>query len=94
MDAVAAWPRSKALPERAASERALVARLTREGKIDLLAAQCALRLREGSVERIELVLTRLGLVREKDVADAAAAELGLRMAILADFPNAPVAPSQ
>jgi general secretion pathway protein E len=87
---MAAWPRSNALPEREAFERALVARLTREGKIDPLAAQRALRLREGSVERIELILTRLGLVREKDVADAAAAELGLRVATLADFPDAPV----
>jgi general secretion pathway protein E len=71
-------------------ERALLARLSGAGKLDSIAVDRALRARAESLERIEVVLTKLGLVREKDVTEAVAAELGLRLAQESDYPDAPV----
>jgi general secretion pathway protein E len=77
----------KARTERAAFEEALVARLLAGGKLDSVAAERALRLRAESEDRLELILTGLGLASEQDVALAVAAELGLPLAGPADYPD-------
>ena len=63
--------------ERVAFERSLAARLVANGRLDEAAAERALRLRAGSEERLEQILTKLGLVHEKDVAEAMSGELGV-----------------
>jgi general secretion pathway protein E len=77
----------KARTERAAFEEALVARLLAGGKLGSVAAERALRLRAESEDRLELILTGLGLASEQDVALAVAAELGLPLAGPADYPD-------
>ena len=74
-------------PERDIFERAVAARLIADGKLDSVAAERALRLRGDRQDRLELILTALGLVQEKDVADAVAAELQLPRASPLDYPN-------
>lgn len=82
---------SDALPQdRGAFERALVMRLAASGALDPAAGERALRLATSSEERLETVLTKLGLAREREVAAAVAAELGLQIVEPQDFPDAPV----
>jgi general secretion pathway protein E len=76
--------------ERVAFERSLAARLVASGRLDEAAAERALRLRAGSEERLEQILTKLGLVQEKDVAEAMSGELGVPLALATDFPDEPV----
>src|SRR5712691_3621926 len=79
-----------AMIDRAAFERSVAARLIANGRLEAAAAERAFRLRAGGEDRIEQILTRLGLVHEKDVAQAMAAELDLPLATAADYPDAPV----
>lgn len=74
-------------PERDIFERAIAARLIADGKLDSVAAERALRLRGDRQDRLELILTALGLAQEKDVADAVAAELQLPRASPVDYPD-------
>src|ERR1700689_4472938 len=76
--------------DRPAFERSLAARLVAAGKLDEAAADRALRLRAGSEERLEQILTKLGLVHERDVAEAMAGELDPPLVDPGDFPEAPV----
>jgi general secretion pathway protein E len=76
--------------DRAEFERSLAARLIAGGKLDESAADRAMRLRASSEERLERMLTRLGLVHERDVAEAVSSELGLPLVDPADYPDAPV----
>ena len=64
---------------RPAFERALVARLTAGGKLDDAAVERALRLRDSTKERLEQILTKLGLVHEREVAEAVSIELGIQL---------------
>ena len=75
---------------RLAFERTLALRLIIDGKLDEAAADRALRLRTESEERLDQILTKLGLVHEKDIAAAISSELGLPLAATSDFPDAPV----
>jgi general secretion pathway protein E len=74
--------------DRPAFERALTARLIDSGKLDAAAADRALRLRADNNERLEEILTKLGLVQEPDVAVATAEELGLALATPDDLATA------
>jgi general secretion pathway protein E len=76
--------------DRGEFERSLTARLIAAGRLDEAAAERALRLRAGSDERLERILTKLGLVHEKHVAEAISSELGLPLATAADYPDEPV----
>jgi general secretion pathway protein E len=76
--------------DRRSFERALAARLVAEGKLDEAGADRVLRLRAESAERLEQILTKLGLVAEKDIAAAISDELGLPLAAPGDYPDAPV----
>jgi general secretion pathway protein E len=51
----------------------------------------ALRLQEDSGERLGGLLVRLGLIAERDLADALAEQLGLDVVGLKEYPDAPVA---
>ncbi|HEY6433620.1 MAG TPA: type II secretion system ATPase GspE [Acetobacteraceae bacterium] len=77
-------------PDRAAFEGALLSRLLSAGALDELAAERALRLQAGTPDTVENILIRLGLVHERDVAQAIADELGLKLAQATDFPDTPV----
>ncbi|WP_225890061.1 GspE/PulE family protein [Indioceanicola profundi] len=75
--------------DRDSYERSLAARLVSTGKLDTAALERALRLAAAG-DRIEDVLTRLGLVQERDVAQACAEELNIPLALPDSFPDEPV----
>src|SRR6185312_7768740 len=64
--------------------------LLANGKVAADALARAEQIAAESGERLELVLTRLGMVSDKDLADALVAYLGLKLVVPADFPTAPV----
>ncbi len=66
------------------------ARLVAQGKLEQSALERAERARAESGERLDRVLTRLGLVGERDMAEAMAAELELPIVGADDYPEAPV----
>ena len=68
-------------------EKSLGERLIAEGRIDARSFDRATKLRDESGERIDRVLTKLGMVTERDMAEALAAELGLSLAGPADYPD-------
>jgi general secretion pathway protein E len=71
-------------------ERALADRLLGAGRIDAAGLDRALRLTAAGDERLEEILAKLGLVNEKHIAEAMALELGLPIAVAADYPDAPI----
>ena len=86
---------TRALPARvddgaASFEGALGELLVERGKLDPAGLARALRLAEGSEERLHGLLVKLGLVPERDVAEALAQLLQLPLAGPADFPDLPV----
>jgi hypothetical protein len=62
-------------------EQALAARLVRARTGDQTGLERALRLQASSDDRLETILTKLGLAGENDIAGALAAELGLEVAM-------------
>ena len=76
--------------ERPDFERALIARLVEADKINPASAERAVRVGAETGEHVEAVLASLGLVSEKEIAEATAAALGLPIARPEDFPDAPV----
>jgi general secretion pathway protein E len=80
------------LPDSAATPdvTSLGEQLVRAGRITLPALERAQRVQSASGERLETVLTQLGLVSERDLAETIAAMLGLRVASAAMFPDAPL----
>ncbi|MEI9997232.1 MAG: type II secretion system ATPase GspE [Rhizomicrobium sp.] len=70
--------------------KALGAHLIAAGKLAPAGAQRAERLAAESGERLELVLARLGLASERDIAESLAALLGLDLAVAADYPGSPL----
>ncbi len=70
--------------------KALGAHLISQGKLVPAASQRANRLAQESGERLELVLARLGLVSERDIAEALGRLLDLPLAGAGDYPAAPV----
>src|SRR6185437_4371904 len=70
--------------------KALGAHLISQGKLVPAASQRANRLAKESGERLELVLARLGLVSERDIAEALGRLLDLPLAGAGDYPAAPV----
>jgi general secretion pathway protein E len=73
-----------------AVRKALSAHLIGAGKLTPAGSQRAERLAEESGERLEVVLARLGLASERDIADALAALLGLPRVGAGDYPAAPL----
>ncbi|HUK59486.1 MAG TPA: ATPase, T2SS/T4P/T4SS family [Stellaceae bacterium] len=63
--------------------------LVASGKLSQAGLERALRLSSPGGERFLALLSKLGLVSERDVAEALAARLGLALAGPSDFPDAP-----
>ena len=68
----------------------LAERLVAAGKLNAVGLERAQRLHRESGERVEVVLTNLGLVSERDLAEALASLLGLPLTLPSEFPAAPV----
>jgi general secretion pathway protein E len=64
--------------------------LIEAGKLDHAGLQRALRVSEASGERLHLMLIKLGLVPEREVAEALARQLDLPLAGEADYPDLPL----
>jgi general secretion pathway protein E len=73
--------------DRSEFEAALGRRLIADGRLDAASLERAGRLRVESGERLERVLTKLGMVTEGDMAAALAGELGVKLARSHDFPD-------
>ncbi|HEV2673309.1 MAG TPA: ATPase, T2SS/T4P/T4SS family [Aliidongia sp.] len=71
-------------------ERVLAGGLIEQGKLEAAAFDRVVRLQSGREERLEALLVKLGFANERDVAEAVAAQLGLALAVPADYPAAPV----
>jgi general secretion pathway protein E len=76
--------------ERRSFERRLAARLVAAGKLDDAALDRVARLQSRNNAHLEGLLVKLGLVQERDLAEALADELGLTIAEADDFPDSPV----
>ena len=72
------------------SEPSLGAFLVERYGLDRANLERASRLQRESGERLNIVLTRLGLVSERDMADALAAYLDLPLVVAGDYPEAPL----
>lgn len=80
-----------ALPNAEVSPQAGVgALLVAEGKLDAAALKRAERAQAESGERLDRVLTRLGLVGDRDMAEAMARHLGITLATAPDYPDLPL----
>ena len=73
---------------------ALGDRLIEQGKLDTNGLERARSLVEESGGRLDAVLTQLGLVSERALAEAMAALLGLEIALPADYPAAAILPER
>ncbi|GAB0147848.1 type II secretion system ATPase GspE [Marichromatium sp. PS1] len=80
-----------AAPELSAAESAALTRLARAGRLTESDLARARRLAEEGGEALLPMLLRLGLVAERALAEALAAELGLELVESERFPGAPVA---
>ena len=76
--------------DRGRFERVLADCLIERGKLDPTAFDRVARLRAGTGDRLETLLIKLGFVAERDVVEALADQLGLPLAIPADYPATPV----
>jgi general secretion pathway protein E len=80
----------RAASSRKKLEQGLAARLVQAGTVDQAGLERALRLQASSEDRLEAILTKLGLASENDIAGALAGELSLDVAGPDDFAKAPV----
>jgi general secretion pathway protein E len=71
-------------------EAALADRLVAANLIDRAGVERARRLQENSGDGLHLILTKLALVSERDMADALASELGQKLVPESEFPAEPV----
>ena len=72
--------------------RELTEILIQNGKIDRQGLDRAASLGNSTGERLDIVLTRLGLVSEVDMTQALAEHLGIPVAAIEHYPDAPVLP--
>ncbi len=72
------------------SERSFAEYLTAAGKVQPQAMERAQHLAVESQDRLESVLTRLGLITERDLAETLAEFLHLPLAVAADYPPQPI----
>jgi general secretion pathway protein E len=76
------------------SDHSFAEHLVAEGKVQQQAMDRAQHLAVESQERLESVLTRLGLITERDLAEALSHFLGLPIAAAADYPPQPILEDQ
>src|SRR6185437_11688891 len=77
--------------ERHPAQQKLARQLLETGKVAQTSLDRAIRLAQESGERLERVLTQLGLVSERDIAEALSAILNFPVAVPDDYPLEPVA---
>jgi general secretion pathway protein E len=77
-------------PAVGAADEAIVELLTRRGKLDEAGVQRAKRIQPDGGEHLHSLLIKLGLVSEKDMAEALAQVLALPLATPQDFPDQPL----
>src|SRR5689334_17139634 len=75
-------------PQAAAIDRDVAALLIERGKLSPQGHERARRLQRDSGERLEEILTKLGLVTERDLADALATHLDLELQAPSAYPAA------
>jgi general secretion pathway protein E len=80
--------------DRQAIEHALAESLVAAGKLDQRSLDRALRVRSGSRESLLHLLTKLGFVSERDMAEAIATQLGIPLVGQRDYPSVPVLEEQ
>src|SRR5215510_16222859 len=73
-----------------AFEKELGGALVRAGKLDARGLDRALRLRSNGSDSLIELLPRLGLISERDLADAIARHLGLPLVGSRDYPELPI----
>ncbi len=73
-----------------AATKTLGGHLVQSGKLAPAGLERAQRLASESGERLEVILPRLGLVSERDLAEALASFLNLPLAAAKDFPDEPL----
>jgi len=83
-------PDAPALAERESVEIAIGEALVASGKLSSAGLDRALRLRGAGSDHFLALLTKLGLVSERDVAEALAARLGLAIAAADELPELPL----
>jgi general secretion pathway protein E len=71
-------------------EQSLGELLIERGKLDRPGLDRAMKIREGRGERLNSLLPKLGLVSERDLAQALSDRLGLPLAEPSDFPDVPL----
>ncbi len=71
-------------------EKALGALLIERGKLDPRAFDRAMRVRAGDEEGVTQLLSKLGLVSERDIAEALAEQLSLPLVTARDYPTLPL----
>jgi general secretion pathway protein E len=71
-------------------EQSLGELLIERGKLDRPGLDRAMKIREGRGERLNSLLPKLGLVSERDLAQALSDRLGLPLAEASDFPDVPL----
>src|ERR1700733_1077268 len=76
------------------AERSFADYLVATGKVQPQAIERAQHLALESQERLESVLTRLGLITERDLAETLAQFLDLPLAVAADYPPQPILEDQ
>src|SRR5262250_124458 len=64
--------------------------LIERGKLDAAGLERALRLQQGSGEKLGTLLVTLGVVAQRDVAEALASQLGLPLVEAAGYPELPI----
>ncbi|HEY2446763.1 MAG TPA: type II secretion system ATPase GspE [Rhizomicrobium sp.] len=77
-----------------AAERLFAEHLVSSGKVQTQAVERAQHLAVESQERFESVLTRLGLISERDLAESLSEFLSLPLAVAADYPPQPILEEQ
>ena len=77
-------------PERSAFELQFGNLLVQRGRLTAAGLERAMQVRDVNGERLEILLVNLGLVAENDVVELMAAQLGLPVARLEEFPAGPV----
>jgi general secretion pathway protein E len=70
--------------------RAVAELLVQRGKLDPAGFERALRLQSETGERVDLLLTKLGQVSERDLADALSTQLKLPIVEVCDYPSEPI----
>jgi general secretion pathway protein E len=81
---------SEPIPEEAPPRKRIGEILIERGKLDAAGLERALRLQQETHEKLGALLVTLGVVAQRDVAEALAAQLGLPLVEAAGYPELPI----